>query len=137
MAEDASPIVNALNRPFWNGADLGELRLPHCRDTGAAFWPPSPASPFTGGPVDWHPCDPLGEVESVVVYRRPFQQAFAALLPYGIALVGLRAGPRLLAHVETPHAPGAPRVGSTVEIRFRRLIEGPHPLPVAVIPTAL
>lgn len=131
MSESALPLRNALNRPFWDGAEAGRLVLPRCRATGRAFWPPSPLSPFTGGGVDWHACDPAGVIDSLVVYRRAFQQAFAHLLPYGIALVALDCGPRLMAHVARPDDPATPAAGDRVAIGFETLLPGGPPLPVA------
>ena len=131
MNEAVLPLRNALNRPFWDGVEAGVLVLPRCPATDRAFWPPSPSSPFTGGAVEWAPCDPMGTVESIVVYRRAFQQAFAHLLPYGIALVALDAGPRLMAHVQGPDTPGAPVVGDRVSIGFDILLAGGVPLPTA------
>lgn len=132
MAEAADPLVNALNRPFWEGTRDHRLMLPWCVDEARAFWPPAPVSPFTGGPVEWREAAGDGLVESVVVYRRAFQQSFASLLPYGIALVALDAGPRLLAHVKAPDDPASPRAGMRAMIAFRTLIDGAAPRPVAM-----
>lgn len=127
-----SPLLNDLNRPFCEAASEGMLLLPYCRESARHFWPPAPISPFTAGDVDWRGADPRGIVESVVIYRRAFQSAFAPLLPYGIALVALDAGPRLLAHVPSPDAAASPRAGERVSIAFTRLIEGGTLVPTAI-----
>lgn len=130
--ESADPIINHLNRPFWEGAGAGRLVLPHCVATGRAFWPPSPISPFAEGrAVEWRDVAPAGIVLASVVYRRAFQKAFADLLPYGIAMVALDCGPRLQVHVEAPDAPGAPRGGSRVTLAFKPLLPGGAALLVA------
>ncbi len=131
MSEPVTPIVNALNAPFWAAAQRGELVLPHCVDTGRAFWPPSPISPFAGGDVDWRAADPRGVVRALAVYRRPFQKAFEPLMPYGVALVELRGGPRLMAHVSDPDG-DAPRVGDAVVIAFQAVLADAPPIPVAL-----
>lgn len=130
--ETIRPLVNALNRPFWDGAQAGELRLPWCAASARAFWPPSTHSPFTGGAVEWRTAAPRGRLLSLVVYRRPFQQAFRHLMPFGVALVELADAVRLLAHVAQPDAPEAPRAGDAVELRFITLVDGSPPLPVAM-----
>ncbi|AMK21502.1 MULTISPECIES: Zn-ribbon domain-containing OB-fold protein [unclassified Sphingobium] len=130
MTETVTPVRNRLNEAFWEGAERGQLVLPHCHDSGRAFWPPSPISPFTGGAVDWRQCDPAGRVESLIVYRRAFQQSFAHLIPYGIALVALDAGLRLMVHVENPDDAGAPCVGAAVTVGFRAILPDSMPLPV-------
>jgi len=132
MSDIADPIINALNRPFWDAAAAGTLVLPHCVTTGAAFWPPSPLSPYAAGEdVEWRGVTPVGHIESVVVYRRAFQAAFANRLPYGIALVMLRCGVRLQAHIETPDDYAAPRSGDEVVLRFLPSPTAATPLLVA------
>jgi uncharacterized OB-fold protein len=129
MSESAQPIVNDLNRPFWDGAEAGRLMLPHCVATGQAFWPPSPISPYPAGrAVEWREVAGQGTVLASVVCRRGFQKAFADLLPYGIAMIALDCGPRLQAHVEAPDAPDAPKAGSRVMLCFKALLEGGPPL---------
>jgi uncharacterized OB-fold protein len=126
MAEHLAPILNALSQPFWDAAAVGRLCLPFCTATGRAFWPPSPSSPFaTGGEVMWHDIPPEGIVRSLVVYRRAFQQALADRLPYGVALVEVAPGVRLLAHAPDP---GGAVAGDRVRLGFRPLREGELPV---------
>jgi uncharacterized OB-fold protein len=117
------PIVNSLNRPYWDAAARGELVLPFCVATGRAFWPPSPISPFaTGGAVEWRKAAPLGQVITRVVYRRGFLKQFEPLMPYAIGLVELDAGPRLLAHIARADAADAPLAGARVRLQFEKLL---------------
>jgi uncharacterized OB-fold protein len=132
MGENANPIINALNRPFWDGAAEGRLYLPHCVETDAAFWPPSPFSPFAGGlNVEWREVAPEGRVLASVTYRRAFQKAFADLLPYAIAMVALDCGPRMQVHIEQPDAAQSPQAGSRVRLMFKVLLHDGLPLLVA------
>ena len=126
------PIVNALNRPFWEAAARGELVLPYCTASGRPFWPPSPLSPFKdGGGVDWRPCEATGVVAALAVYRRPFHPLLAPLIPYGVALVTLDAGPRLQAHVPAADSPDAPRAGQRVRLIFRPILPDGPSVPIA------
>lgn len=126
MAERLAPVVNTLSQPFWDAAASGRLCLPFCAATDQAFWPPSPSSPFsTSGEVVWRDIPPEGVVRSLVVYRRAFQQALADRLPYGVALVEVAPGARLLAHVPDP---GAAAAGDRVRLGFRPLREGELPV---------
>ncbi|HEX4737333.1 MAG TPA: OB-fold domain-containing protein [Allosphingosinicella sp.] len=126
MAERLTPIVNALSQPFWDAAAAGRLCLPFCTATDRTFWPPSPSSPFaTGGDVSWRETPPEGIVRSLVVYRRAFQQALADRLPYGVALVEVAPGVRLLAHVP---GPGGAAAGDRVRLTFRPLRDGELPV---------
>jgi uncharacterized OB-fold protein len=133
MAETLHPVVNDLNRPFWDGAARGKLVLPHCANTGRAFWPPGPISPFAdGGPVVWRTTSAGGRIDTIVIYRRVFQKALADIMPYGVAQVRLDAGPSLLAHVRD--ADGIVP-GDRVALRFEPLIPGGPAVPI-VIPSA-
>ena len=126
MAEQMLPVLNDLSAPFQAGLEEGRLVLPHCRATGAAFWPPSPVSPFvTGGQVEWRDADPEGVVTGLVVYRRAFQKILESRLPYGIALVELVSGVRLQAHVAEPDklAPG-----DRAKVHFAPLVDNSQPV---------
>ncbi|EQB14313.1 Zn-ribbon domain-containing OB-fold protein [Novosphingobium lindaniclasticum] len=89
-SETIAPTVNDLNRPFWEAGSRGSLVLPRCLGTGRLFWPPAPVSPHDWGSVEWVEVTPVGTVRSLCVYRRAFQQAFAPLMPYGIAMVAVK-----------------------------------------------
>lgn len=130
MTETVDPVRNDLWAPFWRGAEAGRLMLPWCEATGQAFWPPSAVSPFAdGGAVTWREAAATGTLEARVTYRRGFQAAFKPLLPYGVGLVTLDAGPRLQAHIAEPDAEGSPQPGARVRIGFARLVEGGGPVP--------
>ena len=130
MAEILDPIHNQLNAPFWAAAEAGRLTLPTCTATGRAFWPPSPVSPFvTSGAVEWRAFKAVGRLLSVVVYRRVFQRTFEPLTPYGVGLVELDCGPRLMAHVPNPDDPDAPRAGQRARLDFIRLFDGGPAIP--------
>ena len=72
----------------------------------------------------------MGTVVAMAIYRRAFQQAFAGLLPYGIALVELDCGPRLQVHVPHPDSAEAPKVGARAHISLRPLVDGGPSVPV-------
>ena len=133
MSEPVAPIVNELNAPFWAAAAEGRLALPVCLQTGRFFWPPSALSPFvSSGPTGWREAPDEGTLRSLVIYRRVFQKAFEAQLPYGVGLVELDAGPRLQAHVAAPDGPDAPRAGERVALRFAVAVDGGPRVPTLV-----
>jgi uncharacterized OB-fold protein len=125
MAETVSPVVNHLSRPFWDAAAEGRLCLPVCVGTGRVFWPPSPSSPFvSGGAVAWRDQPAGGVMLGRVTYRRAFQTAFAARLPYAVALVEIAPDARLQAHLSDPDSAEASRAGDQVRLGFAALVEG-------------
>lgn len=135
MIEPVSAIRNTLSAPFWDAAGEGRLMLPWCTETARHFWPPSPVSPFaTGGAVQWREADAVGVLIGVAIYRRAFQKALEARMPYGVGLVELNAGPRLQVHLADPDAGNAPGAGDRVTITFISIVEGGPRVPAVVPP---
>jgi uncharacterized OB-fold protein len=133
MDQIAVPLRNALNAPFWAAAERGVLALPHCLASGRAFWPPSPLSPHvTAGAVAWRETEPVGVLRSLVVYRRVFLKAFEAVTPFGVGLLELDAGPRLLVHVPHPDDPTSPAVGERAILYFAPITDGGPPVPTLI-----
>lgn len=98
--EKPLPNVDDQNRPFWEAARQGELRLPRCNSCGhirVQFerWCPKCASQeFT-----WDRLSGRGVVWSHVTFHRMYFKAFEDDLPYGVALVELEEGPRLITNL--------------------------------------
>ncbi|MDB5582965.1 MAG: hypothetical protein JWR80_8141 [Bradyrhizobium sp.] len=134
MAEAIFPIVNALNAPFWEAAAEGQLQLPFCLVSDRFFWPPNHFSPFSGtDAIAWRKAGSGATLLSRVVFRRCFQAPFAPLMPYAVGLLQLDAGPRILAYLADPDAPGSAQAGARMHIEFAQLLpEGPA-VPTAVI----
>jgi uncharacterized OB-fold protein len=128
MSEPVAPLVNDLNRPFRDAAAKGRLVLPW-RD-GAFAWPPAPTR--EDGGAEWRDAPAAGTLTSRAIYRRPFQQAFSGLMPYGIGEVALDAGVRLKAHLPAPDDAASPRSGDRVRLVFRSIVEGGPAVPVIV-----
>jgi uncharacterized protein len=122
-----APIVNTLSAPHWQAAAEGRLLLPFCTATGRFFWPPSPISPYTAGPVAWREAEPVGMLVAKVIYERLFQQAFAGAMPYGVGLVALDVGPRLNAHMAEP---SLFTPGERVRVGFAALVADGPKVPV-------
>jgi uncharacterized OB-fold protein len=102
MSDYAKPLprVTGDNRPFWEACRRGRMVMPHCVETGRAFWPPSPISPYRfGGLVEWRPVSGRGEVSAFVVVHQKWFPSFAGDIPYNAAQVELEEGPRLTASI--------------------------------------
>lgn len=127
--ETVEAVANSLWAPFHQCAAADQLVLPYCVETDRAFWPPSPTSPYvTHGAADWRAVSGEGVLIARVTYRRGFQKAFAALLPYGVALVEFEGGVRLQAHISQPDADDGLIAGAVVRVGFRSLIQGARPV---------
>lgn len=129
MTSPISPIINALNQPFWTAAEEGVLVLPFCTQTDRAFWPPSPVSPYQqGSAVEWRRVEMRGVLKAKAVYQRSFLKSFEPFLPYGVALVEIASAVRLQTFVADPLGPNAPQAGDAVALAFERLL--PDHVPV-------
>ncbi len=87
-----APMVNPETEPFWAAAKEGKFLLPHCVDTGKAFWYPRQVSPFTMGKVEWKESKGLGTIYSVSVMKR-------APEIYAIAYVTLDEGCTMMTNI--------------------------------------
>ncbi len=87
-----APMVNPETEAFWAAAKEGKFLLPHCVDTGKAFWYPRQVSPFTMGKVEWKESKGLGTIYSVSVMKR-------APEIYAIAYVTLDEGCTMMTNI--------------------------------------
>lgn len=130
--DELAPVINDLNRPFWEGAERRELLLPFCRSTGRHFWPPSPRSPFDIDQlVEWRPASPAGVLLVAVVYRRSFMKSLEPVMPYAIGQVELDCGPRLLVHLRDITLTAPECAGTRVEIHFDSILATGPKMPMA------
>jgi len=103
------------SQPFWEGVRAGELRLPSCDACGQPHFPPMPACPGCGATtLTWARFDGDGQVYSWVRVHRALSGEPAWELPYTIAVVQLRAGPRVLA--VAADIAGTVRIGDPVRV---------------------
>lgn len=75
---------------FWAGLAGGRLVLPRCESCGRVWFPPSPRCPRCASAERGEVEVPgTGRVYSWVVVRHPFDEAFAADVPYTVAVTTL------------------------------------------------
>ncbi|MET0324837.1 MAG: OB-fold domain-containing protein [Ilumatobacteraceae bacterium] len=64
-----SPVT----RPYWEGIEEGELRLPRCERCGSWQWYPVGGTGHScGGDLRWTAVEPTGRIFSFTTVRRPF-----------------------------------------------------------------
>ena len=117
------PIINPDNAPFWEGCRNGQLLLQRCTACAAWRYPPAPVCPHCASvEATWTPTSHKGRIHSFVIYHRAFHPAYAAEVPYAVALVELDEGVRLLLRVaDCPLA--ALAIEAPGVIRFTRFTE--------------
>lgn len=93
------PKINPDNRSFW-GCREHELRFQQYKNCNHVRWPPSDLCPQCHSTeINWVISKGLGKVYTFAVYHTAFHPAFAADLPYTVAVVALDEGPHLLSNI--------------------------------------
>jgi uncharacterized OB-fold protein len=94
------PRPSAESLPYWEGAKEKKLLLQHCRSCGEFWFPPAARCRHClSADFAWDPVSGEGRIYSFVVYHRLYHPAFEDVLPYVVAIIELREGPRLLSNI--------------------------------------
>jgi uncharacterized OB-fold protein len=84
-------------QPFWDGLKATEFRLCRCGRCGRHFWPYTVCPDHDDIPdfdeMAWSPCSGRGEVFTYVIVHKVVDAAYAAEVPYALAMVKLDEGP--------------------------------------------
>ncbi len=112
------PTLDAENRPFWDGCREGQLRMQQCDACGHIRFPINEVCPrCLAREHHWQALSGRGTVFAYVVFHQVYDPAFAADVPYNVALVQLAEGPRMYSNVVgVPN--DAVKVGDPVEVVF-------------------
>ncbi|HVV91366.1 MAG TPA: OB-fold domain-containing protein [Solirubrobacterales bacterium] len=117
------PTLTDLNRPFWEGAAAGELRLQRCSDCSFLRYPISPTCPrCLGRRYEWERMSGHGEVASVIVFHQKYHPYWAQFVPYAVALIQLEEGARMFGDLPWDD-PTQVKVGDEVEVAFDDRLE--------------
>jgi uncharacterized protein len=98
------PVPTPETAHFWQGTQVGELRLQRCDDCQHVYFPPRPFCPACAcRSVSVFAASGVASLYSYVINHRP-HPGFNG--PYAIAVVTLAEGPRMMANiVNTPQTP--------------------------------
>ncbi len=93
--------MTAVSDPFWAAAAEGRLRLQFSRATGKVVHYPREVSPYaTDDDLVWADADAAGTVLGSTIVHRHSHPEFAEQVPFGLALVELAVGARVLARFD-------------------------------------
>ena len=99
---------------FWDALERGEVRFQQCEACGRQQFPPSYHCRTCGAPDPvWREVAGPGEVYSYTVVHRPPEEAFAADVPYVIAVASFEGGGRIFARLNGVE-PDTVRIGLPV-----------------------
>jgi len=98
--EAYTPTRSPEAKPFWEGCRAGVLRLPRCYACGKFHFYPRRFCPFCDSTeIAWIDSSGKGSIYAYAVVRQPIEAAYAALVPYCIAIVELVEGVRMLTRI--------------------------------------
>lgn len=90
------PVPDDASRPFFEAAQRDELVVPRCPACRAHVVPGSLACTECYHPdLEWVPASGRGTLFTFGIVHKLFHPAFAADLPYNVAVVELEEGPRI------------------------------------------
>ncbi|HLJ04074.1 MAG TPA: OB-fold domain-containing protein [Solirubrobacteraceae bacterium] len=122
------PVPDAASAPFFAGALAGRLMLLRCPDCGTFQSPTAylgvPVRPRClrcfAAPLEWAASSGQATLYSFVVMHQLYDEAFAAEIPYNIAVVETEEGVRLTSQV-VDCARGELEIGMELEVVFEQL----------------
>ena len=117
------PSPNPGTAPYWKAAREHRLMLPRCLACGKYHFYPRSHCPFCASrSLAWEPCSGKGVIYSFTeVFRAP-SEAFAADVPYVVAIVALEEGPHLMTRLVLTSGM-SPRIDQPVEVLYEDLDE--------------
>ena len=126
MAEYSKPLpfINDPDyAPFWEGARRHELLVRRCKQCGECQWPPRPmCSHCHSFDFEWVKASGKGTLYTYTVAYRAFHPAFQNDVPYGVLVVELDEGSRLMGNSEGIE-PENIRIGMRMEAVFKDVTE--------------
>ena len=123
MSQPPLPQPTLETQPFWDAAHRGLLCLPRCTACAVLHFYPRAFCPYCGGrELAWERLSGRGRIYTFTVNHRPAGEAFAALVPYAVAVVTLDEGPRMMGRIVESALDGV-RIGAPVVARFEAVAD--------------
>lgn len=112
------PVPDEASAPFFEGARQGRLMLMRCRACGAWRMPSRDrCDRCWSTDTEWAAASGKGTLYTFGIMHQRYHPAFAAEIPYNVAVVELAEGPRLTTNIiDCPN--DQLRVGMPVEVVF-------------------
>jgi len=108
---------------WWESCRAGQLLVQRCKDCSAhQFYPRVICSSCMGEALEWTRAAGFGKVLTYTICRVPVAAAYAADLPYVVALVQLEEGPTMMCNI-VECDPEAVVSGMSVEVVFETRTE--------------
>ena len=103
---------------YWQGCRNHELLLQRCtRCNEFQFYPRTICSHCMNGDLVWVKASGHGQIKTFTIVRRPVSEAYAADVPYVVALIQLDEGPTMMSNV-VQCDPNVIQIGDSVQVLF-------------------
>ncbi|MBU8906237.1 Zn-ribbon domain-containing OB-fold protein [Desertibacillus haloalkaliphilus] len=119
MSNDRTlPKPTLETKRYWEGCKNHELLIQQCSDCGAyQFYPRMLCTDCMSRNVEWVNASGTGKISSFTIVRRAPNKAYAADVPYVLALIKLDEGPTMMSNV-IECEPEKVKIGMKVEVVF-------------------
>ncbi len=118
MYEKPLPVIDNETRPFWEAAKAHKLVLQQCGGCGKYVYYPRAICPHChADSLEWKDVSGEGTIHTFTVARRPAGPAFKPDLPYVVALIDLKEGPRMMSNIVTEDVDSV-KIGQAVTVVF-------------------
>ena len=112
------PQSNADSKPYWDAARERRLVIRKCKACAAVHFMPRHLCPHCwSDQLEWIDAKGGGTVQSFSIVHRASDPAFAARVPYVVAMIDLDEGPRMCSNILGEDALGV-RIGERVQLTF-------------------
>ncbi len=116
MSNFPTPIVNPINREFWDGLKADTFLIQRCDSCGEYNYPPRPACPICSSTLTYEETEGTGTVYTYGIVHRPnVPSVFDAKVPICLAVIELDEGPRVVTNIVGVD-PDHVSIGDRVEI---------------------
>jgi uncharacterized OB-fold protein len=116
------PRIDPENRPYFEGAQMGVLRIQYCLACERFIFFPRAVCPgcLSGERIEWRDASGKGNVYSYCIVYRPHHPSFYEEVPIIFAAIELEEGPMMLSEIREA-TPDQVWIGQDVEVRFAEI----------------
>ena len=112
------PVPTRETKPYWDACKKHELHIQKCAACGHhQFYPRLYCTKCMSEQVEWVQASGRAKVLSFTIVHRPVTQAFAADVPYVVAMVTLEEGPQMMTNI-VGCEPEKVCIGMPVQVTF-------------------
>lgn len=103
---------------YWEGCSQHKLLIQRCSECNKyQFYPRIICTACMSNNIEWVKAKGYGEILSYTIVRRAISVAYAANVPYVIALIQLEEGPKMMSNIVNCQ-PDKVMIGMSVEVVF-------------------